>query len=176
MYMTRNVAMIVRNSTTPMMSPVLRPIANSSTTKTMVTALTRLNMKSLVAAVTASGWKLISPISMPIGWLRLQLVELSPDGLAHGHDVAALHRGDAEADGRLAVVAQQPARRVLIAALQRRDVAEDELAARPVRADHQVEHVVGGAEAAVRIERRCARRRRARGRRRRRRSAPGAGA
>ena len=68
MYMTRNVAMIVRNSTMPMISPVLRPIANRSTTKTMVTALARLNMNSLVAAETASGWKLISPISMPIGW------------------------------------------------------------------------------------------------------------
>jgi len=68
MYMTRKVAMIVRNSTAPMISPVLRPIANRSTTKTMVTALPRLNMNSLVAALTASGWKLISPISMPIGW------------------------------------------------------------------------------------------------------------
>ena len=33
----------------------------------MLTALTRLNAKALVALVTASGWKLISPISMPIG-------------------------------------------------------------------------------------------------------------
>ena len=67
MYITKNVAMIVRNSTMPMIKPVLRPIARSSTTKTMVTALPRLNMKSFVATVTASGWKLISPISMPIG-------------------------------------------------------------------------------------------------------------
>ena len=68
MYMTANVAMIVTNSTRPIITPVLRPIANMSTTKTMVTALPRLNMNSLVAGLTASGWKLISPISMPIGW------------------------------------------------------------------------------------------------------------
>src|SRR5262249_32761991 len=67
-YMTKNVAMIVRNSTAPMINPVLRPIANRSTTMTMVTALARLSMNSLVASVTASGWKLISPISMPTGW------------------------------------------------------------------------------------------------------------
>src|SRR5262245_23069410 len=68
MYMTRNVAMMVSNSTSPMMTPVLRPMVKSSTTTTMVTALARLNMKSLVAALTASGWKLISPISTPTGW------------------------------------------------------------------------------------------------------------
>src|SRR5262249_21741122 len=71
MYMTRNVATIVRNSTSPMMTPVLRPIVSSSTTTTMVTALARLNMKSLVASLTASGWKLISPISTPTGWYAL---------------------------------------------------------------------------------------------------------
>jgi hypothetical protein len=53
MYMTRNVAMIVRNSTTPMINPVLRPIVRRSTTKTMVTALPRLKTNSFVAAVTA---------------------------------------------------------------------------------------------------------------------------
>ena len=145
--------MIVRNSTSPMMNPVLRPMAMISTTKTMVTALARLNTNSLVASATASGWKLISPISMPIGWLPLSCVELFPQGLAHRHDVAAGHGGDAEADGRLAVVAEQPPRRVLIAALDRRDVAEAELAARLVRADHQIEHLIGGGEGARRIER-----------------------
>ena len=53
-YMTRNVAIIVRNSTMPIISPVLRPMANRSTTKTMLTALPRLKTNS-VAAVTASG-------------------------------------------------------------------------------------------------------------------------
>ena len=42
----------------------------------MVTALARLKMKSLVAWVTASGWKLISPISMPTGWWRLSYLSL----------------------------------------------------------------------------------------------------
>ena len=82
-----------------------------------------------------------------------ELLELSPYALAHRHDVAALHRGDAQADGRLAVVAEQTARRILIAALQRGDVPEEELAARLVRADHQLEHVIGRAETALRIER-----------------------
>ena len=55
MNMTAKVPMIVRNSTMPMISPVLRPMATNSTTKTMVTALPRLNMNSLVACETASG-------------------------------------------------------------------------------------------------------------------------
>ena len=55
MYMTKNVAMIVRKSTRPMIKPVLRPIANNSTTKTIATALARLNTRSPVASVTASG-------------------------------------------------------------------------------------------------------------------------
>ena len=33
----------------------------------MVTALTKLKAKALVATVTASGWKLISPMSIPMG-------------------------------------------------------------------------------------------------------------
>ena len=85
--------------------------------------------------------------------VRLQLVERSPDALAHRHDVAALHGGDAQADGRLAVVAEQTARRVLIAALDRRHVAEEELPARLVGADDQLEHVLGRAESALGIER-----------------------
>src|SRR5215831_15221550 len=36
MNMTKNVAMIVRNSTMPMMIPVLRPMVRNKTTKTMV--------------------------------------------------------------------------------------------------------------------------------------------
>lgn len=55
MYITKNVPIIVRNNTMPMMNPVLRPIASSNTTKTIVTALPRLNMNSLVACETASG-------------------------------------------------------------------------------------------------------------------------
>ena len=66
-YMTRNVAMMVRKRTPPMIRLVLRPMAKKRTTKTIVTALARLKTNSLVAAATASGWKLISPISMPTG-------------------------------------------------------------------------------------------------------------
>ena len=153
MYMTRNVAMIVRNSTMPMISPVLRPIANRSTTKTMVTALPRLNMNSLVAAADRLGLEVDLADLDADRLVVFELLELSPYAFAHRHDVAALHRGDAQADGRLAVVAEQTARRVLIAALQRGDVPEEELAARPVRADHQLEHVLGRAETAFRIER-----------------------
>ena len=141
--------MIVRNSTMPMINPVLRPIANSSTTKTIVTALPRLKMKSLVAWVTASGWKLMSPISIPIGWSRFSSSSFRRTPFAHRHDVAALHRGDAQADGRLAVVAEQAARRILIAAIDRRDVLQEELAARLIRPDHQFEHFLGRAETAL---------------------------
>src|SRR5262249_54882519 len=58
-----------------------------------------------------------------------QLLELAPDVLAHRHDVAALHRGDTQADARFAVIAEQPTRRVLVPAYQGGDIPEEELAA-----------------------------------------------
>jgi hypothetical protein len=54
-YITRNVPMIVRSRTKPIMKPALRPMAIRSTTNTMVTALPRLKMKLLVASETAVG-------------------------------------------------------------------------------------------------------------------------
>ena len=86
-------------------------------------------------------------------WLvSFQLIELSADTFSHRHDVSALHRGDTQADGGLAVVPEQAARRIFVAALDRRDILEVELAARAVRSDHQFEHVFGRAETARRIE------------------------
>ena len=115
-----NVAMMVRNSTSPIISPVLRPIAKNSTKNTMVTALAKLKIKSFVARVTASGWKLISPISIPIGWLPFQFLEFLSNASAHSYDVAALHCGDTQADGWLAVIPEHTARWVFVAAFQRR--------------------------------------------------------
>ena len=66
-YISCSVPRIVSSSTSPMMVPARKPIIIRSTTKTMLTALSKLNAKARVASVTASGWKLISPISMPIG-------------------------------------------------------------------------------------------------------------
>ena len=123
MYITRNVPMIVRNRTKPIMKPALRPIAIRSTTKTMRDRLDQIEHEALVASVTAVGWKLISPISMPIGWSRFSSSSFCRTAVAHRHDVAALHRRDAQADGRLAVVPEQAARRIFVAALDRRDVA-----------------------------------------------------
>ena len=71
----------------------------------------------------------------------------------NGHNIAALDRGNAQADGRLAVVAEYAARRIFIAPLESRDILEKELAARAIGADGQVEHVVGGGELAGWIER-----------------------
>src|SRR5262245_14488931 len=64
-----------------------------------------------------------------------------------------MHGGDAQADGRLAVVAEQTARWFLIAALKSRNILEEKLAARPVGADHQFEHVLDRAECASRVQR-----------------------
>ena len=153
MYMTRNVAMIVRNSTMPMISPVLRPIANSSTTKTMRDRLAQVEHELVGGRADRLGLEVDLADLDADRLVLLELLELAPYALAHRHDVAALHGGDAQADGRLAVVAEQTARRVLIAALQRGDVPEEELAARLVRSDHQLEHVIGRAETALRIER-----------------------
>ncbi len=83
---------------------------------------------------------------------RAQLFELLAHRLAHGDDVSAAHRGDAEADGRLAVEAQDPPGRILIAARQRRHVAERQLRACAAGANDQVEHVVGRLEDSQRID------------------------
>ena len=85
--------------------------------------------------------------------VEFELLERSPYALAHRHHVAPLHCGNPQADRRLAVVAEQTARRVLIAALQRGNVPEEELAARLVGSNHEIQHVIGRAETALRIER-----------------------
>src|SRR5208283_4077524 len=59
--------------------------------------------------------------------IGFELVQLLLYGCAHGHDVAAANRGDAEADGRLAIEAEQAARRVRFTALQGRHVLQGEL-------------------------------------------------
>ncbi len=87
-------------------------------------------------------------------WLVLfKFVKLPPNAFAKFHDVAALHGGDAQADGWLAVVPEQTPRRVLFAALQRRHVPEEKLAACLIRANYQSEHVFGRLELAFRIDR-----------------------
>ena len=77
--------------------------------------------------------------------MRLELGELAADAFAHRDDVAAGDGRDAEADGGLAVVAEQAAGRVLVVADERGHVAKRELSARGVGADDHVEHVVGRA-------------------------------
>src|SRR5262249_23772753 len=74
--------------------------------------------------------------------LGFERVELLPYSRAHPHDVTALHGGDSHADGRLAIVPEQPARRILVAALQSCNIFEVELAPALIRADHEFEHVL----------------------------------
>jgi len=87
------------------------------------------------------------------GLLAFQFREFLPHAFAHRHDIAALHRGDSQADGRLTVVAEHAPRRVLVASLNRGDIAQKELPARAIRTDHELEHVLGRVEPALRIER-----------------------
>ena len=155
MYITKNVPMIVRNSTMPMIKPVLRPIAKSSTTKTIVTALRQVEHELAGGCGHRFGLKVDLADLDADRLIALLFSEFLPHAFAHRHDVAALHRRDAEADRRLAVVAQQPPRRVLIAAIQRGDVAQEQLPARLVGTDHEVEHVVRRAEFARRIDAIC---------------------
>src|SRR5262249_50082423 len=85
--------------------------------------------------------------------IRLECVEFLPYSFTHGDDVAALGRGNPQADGRPAIVAEQTPRRILVAALQRRDVFQKQLTARSIRSDHQLEHILRGAESPPRINR-----------------------
>src|SRR5262249_43502237 len=85
--------------------------------------------------------------------LTMKFSELFPYPFAQSHDVAALLRGDPQTNGRLAIVTKQPAWRIVCAAVQCRDISEEELAAALIRADHQIEHVFRGVKTAGRIER-----------------------
>src|SRR5262249_6939477 len=69
------------------------------------------------------------------------------------HDIAALHRGDAQTDRDLAVVLEQTPRRILVAPGDRRDVFEEQQSARVAGSDRQIEHVARRAKLTCRIER-----------------------
>src|SRR5262249_5767741 len=77
------------------------------------------------------------------GLVPLELREFSPYLFTHPHDVAALRCRYSETNGRLAIVAEQTAGRVLVAALQRRDIFKEELATGAIGSDHQFEHIFG---------------------------------
>ena len=77
-----------------------------------------------MASATAVGWKLISS-NLDSDWLvAFHLIELLRTPFTHRHYVSARHRGDAQADGRLAIVPEQAARRIFIATLDRRDISK----------------------------------------------------
>src|SRR5262249_45130209 len=73
--------------------------------------------------------------------LAFEFIELLPYSFAHSHDVTALHGGDSQADGRPAIVPEQPSWRILVAALQCRDIFQEELTAALFRPNHEIEHV-----------------------------------
>src|SRR5262249_61959475 len=83
--------------------------------------------------------------------------QLACNPSAHSHKSATETRGKPQADGWLAVVPEQAARRILIAALQSRNVLEKELTACTVGANHQLKHFPSGGERALRVERRILR-------------------
>src|SRR5215510_12543948 len=114
-------------------------MANSRTTKTIVTALPRL--KLLVALTTALGWKLISPISMPIGLSRFSSSSIFCLPIPNRHDIGTLHSRDAEADSWLAVVSKDATRWIFIAALDRSDIFEKKLASCAVGSDRELKHL-----------------------------------
>ena len=88
----------------------------------------------------------------PDGLRALQFGEFFADVGAHFDDIAARHDGNAEADGGLTVVLQEPAWRVGLGALQGGNVAQAELASGRVRPDEHLEHVLGGREGAGRVD------------------------
>ena len=85
--------------------------------------------------------------------IGFQLFELLPKGFPHRDNVATRDRGDAQTDGRVAIVAQQATGRILIAALQRGDVPQAKLTPGRIRTDDQIEHVIGRGECPRRVDR-----------------------
>src|SRR5262249_39502785 len=83
--------------------------------------------------------------------------QLACNPSAHSHKSATETRGKPQADGWLAVVPEQAARRILIATLQSRNVLEKELTACTVGANHQLKHFFSRGERALRVERRILR-------------------
>src|SRR5262249_31658628 len=70
-------------------------------------------------------------------------------------DISTLDRGDADADGWLAVESEDAARRVRITSLQCGNVAQGELPAGTVRPNHDGGHIIRHAEPAFPHERRA---------------------
>ena len=153
MYMTKNVAMIVRNSTMPIMKPGLAAHREQQHHEDDGDRLAQVEHELVGGLGDRFGLEVDLADLDADRLVAFELLELLPDAFPIVTTLPPWHRGDSQADGRLAVVAEQTPRRILVAALQRGDVPEKELAARLVRADHQIEHVVGRAEAARRIER-----------------------
>ena len=134
---------IVSSRTKPISSPLRSPMKKSSTTITMATASTRLMTKPLIAVVTASDWRETMPELDSERRLRLELLEALLQRFAHHHHVAARHGRDPQADGDLAVVADQAVRRLDVAAADGGDVAQVDFLRRP-RADQQRLEVLDG--------------------------------
>ena len=107
---------IVSTSTKPISTPLRRPMKKSSTTITISTAWSRLPVKPWIAAVTAADCSETIPTSMPSGnWAwssAARAARASPMTTTLPPEIG----GDAQADGRLAVVAQQARGRLHVAA------------------------------------------------------------
>ncbi len=112
-YMVRNVARIVKNSTRPTESPAREAHGDQQQHEDDGDRLDQVEDEGARRLGDRGRLEVDLADLDADRLLGAQLVQLLLHGLAHGHDVAAAHRRDAEADGRLAVEAQQPARRVL---------------------------------------------------------------
>src|SRR5271165_133390 len=84
----------------------------------------------------------------------LQILQLLPYSVTHGHDVAALHRRNPQPNNRLALELEHPPRRLLVAALQRGYVTKQELPAGTIRSNRQIQHLFCRPKTAGRIKRR----------------------
>src|SRR5262249_13966816 len=86
----------------------------------------------------------------PDGKPRLDVGDALLDRVPHDHDVAARHCGDADADGRLAVEADEGRRRILVASCDRGDVPDEKLSPRPRALDYDVADRLHALEARLR--------------------------
>ena len=112
--------------------PVRQPSDRKLTTSTIASASAKVWTNSETDSSTMWGWSAICVTSMPTGSSAMIALIARLQVLAEREDVAAVLHRDAEAERRLAAFAHEEGRRILVAALDRRDVAEPEhLAVRP---------------------------------------------
>ncbi len=125
-YITSSTIASTRGTDSATTMPVRQPSERKLTTSTMTSASANVRTKSETESSTMWGWSAIWVTSIPTGSSATTAFIARLRFLPERDDVGAVLHGDAEPKRGLAPLADHEGRRILVAALDRRDVAEPE--------------------------------------------------